>query len=146
MPPQQRHSPEVHQLIQEACNTLNSQEKPKIKQVLQEIKNCTGHDLPYDTVRRRFLGISLSPSEALLTHVNNFSHLLLRRSLLTGSFFSWTPLTHSLNDQSGRKLRLSVGGSPVKHGSGGFLDDIRRLHSEDHLALIPNMPKLSTEL
>ena len=62
--PRPPHSPQVCQLIQEACDTLKAQTKPNITQVLRDIKNRTGEDLPYDTVRRRFLGKSLPPSEA----------------------------------------------------------------------------------
>ena len=58
------HSPEVHQLIQEACNTLRAQKKLNITQVLHDIKTCTGEDLPYHTVRCHFLGESLHPCEA----------------------------------------------------------------------------------
>ena len=62
--PRPPHSPQVCQLIQEACDTLKAQTKPNITQVLHDIKNCTGEDLPYDTVCRQFLGKSLPPSEA----------------------------------------------------------------------------------
>ena len=70
MPPRQPLSPEASQLIHEACNTLRAyppQIKSNITQVLRDIKNRTGHALPYDTVRHRFLGTSLPPREA---HVN----------------------------------------------------------------------------
>jgi hypothetical protein len=82
--------------------------------------------------------------QAKLMPINNFSHLLLRRFLSTGSFFSQTHLTRSANDPSGGRLRLSVGGSPANHGSKAFLNDIQRLSLEDHLALIPNVLRPST--
>lgn len=64
MPRQPNHSPEVCQLIKEACVILKGQKKPNIAQVIRNIKNRTGTNLPYGTVRRRFLGISLPPREA----------------------------------------------------------------------------------
>jgi hypothetical protein len=60
--PRPPHNPEVFQLIQEACDTLKAQTKPNITQVLRDIKSCASEDLPYDTVRCRFLGKSLPQS------------------------------------------------------------------------------------
>ena len=64
MPQQPNHSPEVCQLINEACIILKGQKKPNIAQVICNIKNCTGTDIPYGTVCHLFLGISLPPCEA----------------------------------------------------------------------------------
>lgn len=79
-----------------------------------------------------------------LMSINNFSHLTLRRFSLTGSFFSQIPPIHSIKGQSGTRLRLSVEGSPVIHGSIAFSNNIQTSRLEDHLALIPNVPRLST--
>ncbi|KAH9007576.1 hypothetical protein EDB84DRAFT_1281480, partial [Lactarius hengduanensis] len=89
---------EVTKLIQEACDTLKARAKPNITQVLRDIENHTGHTLPYDTIRCRFLGLSLPPCEAhtnqqLLSpeakiilvdwviFLSDTSHLLTRRSI-----------------------------------------------------------------
>ena len=86
--------------IREACNTLRTQAKPKITQVLQEIKDRTGHVLPYDTVRRRFLGISLSPSEA-------HAHQQLLSPAVEKVLVDWivflSDTSHPLNKRSIRK-------------------------------------------
>ena len=64
MPLRPTHSPEVCQLIKEACVILSGQETPNIAQVIHDIKDCTGTAIPYATVRCCFLWISLSPHEA----------------------------------------------------------------------------------
>jgi hypothetical protein len=76
--------------------------------------------------------------------INSFFHLKLRRLLSAGSFFTRTPPIHLVNGQSSRRLRYSVERSPVNHGSVAFFYNIQRLNSEDHLALIPSVHRLST--
>jgi hypothetical protein len=54
--------------------------------------------------------------------VNNFYPQRLRVSLLIGSLFCQALVIHSASGQSGKRLRLSVGRSPVNPGFVTFLD------------------------
>jgi Tc5 transposase DNA-binding domain len=142
MPSRPPHSPEVCRLIQEACNTLKAQEKPNITQVLREIKNRTGHVLPYDTVRRRFLQTSLPPSEA-------HAHQQLLSPAVEKVLVDWiiflSDTSHPLSKRSiRRKAEALCGRKPGESWIRGFLERHQRLSLEDHLALIPNVLRPST--
>ena len=119
MPQRPTHSPRVYQLIQEACNTLRAQENPNITQVLRDIKDRTGEDLPYDTVRRRFLGKSLPPREA---HASQQLLSPEAERVLVNWIVFLSDTSHPLNKQTLRKKAEALcGKKPSESWIRGFL-------------------------
>lgn len=120
MPPRQPPSPAVNDLIQEACNTLRTQTKPNITMVLRDIKNRTGHTLPYDTVRRRFLGVSLPPRKA---HANQQLLLPDVEKVLVDWIIFLSDTSHPLTKRSVRKKAEALcGRKPGESWIRGFLE------------------------
>lgn len=119
MPRRQPHSPEICQLIQEACDTLRAETKPNITQVLCDIRNRTGHVLPYDTVRRCFLGTSLSPSES---HAHQQLLLPNIEKVLVDWIIFLSDTSHPLNKRSiQKKAEALCGRKPSEKWIRAFL-------------------------